>query len=89
MTGATGNSPALLARLAIQERSAAVLRHIALCGRKVEPANPFWAELLTLLPESATPAPDVLPHITRFVALTGITRRGRETVMQWIRPAAA
>lgn len=89
MTGAAGNSPALLARLAIQERCGAVLRHIALCGRKVEPTHPFWAELLTLLPESATPAPDVLPHITRFVAMTGITRHGRETVMQWIRPAAA
>lgn len=54
----------------------------------MEPVNPYWAKLLALLPESATPAPDVLPHITRFVAMTGITRRGRETVMQWIRPAA-
>ncbi len=46
--GALGN----LERLAIQERCGVVLRHIAVCGRKVEPANRFWAELLALLPRA-------------------------------------
>lgn len=89
MTAAAGNAPATLARLAVQERCATVLLHIAACGRKVEPDHPFWQEILTLLPNTPAAQPWVLPHITRFVAMTGITRRGRETVMQWIRPAAA
>lgn len=89
MTAAHGNSPAKLARLAVLERCHVVLRHVARCGAKVEPSNPFWTELLALLPKSAVPPPDTLPHITRYVAMTGITRRGRETLMQWIRPSAA
>jgi hypothetical protein len=63
-----------------------VVRYIALCGRQVEPENAFWQELLRRLPELRAPTVDTLPHITRFVAMTGVTRRGRETVMQWIRP---
>lgn len=84
--GAEGNSPAKIAALARQERSEVIVRHIALCGRKVEPENVFWQELLARLPETILPEPDVLPHLTRFVAMTGFTRRGRETIMQWIRP---
>ncbi len=86
MLAAKGNSPPKIARLAIEERCEVVVRYIALCGKKVEPQNPFWDELLTLLPVMPMPALDLLPHITRFVAMTGVTRHGRETVMQWIRP---
>lgn len=86
MLGAQANSALKLARLAIQERCEKVVRYIALCGRQVEPGNAFWDELLQRLPELPMPEPDTLPHITRFAAMTGITRRGRETVMQWIRP---
>lgn len=90
MLAAQGNSPQKIAMLAIQERAEQVVSYIAQCGRQVEPENPFWEELLKRLPDPAyQPAPDVLPHITRFVAMTGVTRRGRETVMQWIRPTLA
>ena len=50
MTGAAGNSTALLARLAIQEGCSAVLRHIALCGRRVEPARALPA-VRAMLPD--------------------------------------
>ncbi|MDP1588987.1 MAG: hypothetical protein Q8M07_14650 [Prosthecobacter sp.] len=86
MLAAEGNVPSRLARLARLESCEAVMRHIALCGRKVEPENVFWDELLRLLPELPMPEADTLPHLTRFVAMTGYTRRGRETIMQWIRP---
>lgn len=89
MLGAEGNSPARIAKLARQERCEVVVRHVAQCGHAVEPQNPFWWELLTQLPETPVPALDTLPHVTRFVAMTGFTRRGRETIMQWIRPVAA
>lgn len=87
MLAAEGNVPSRLARLARLESCEKVMRHIALCGRKVEPDNGFWDELLHLLPELPLPPVDTLPHLTRFVAMTGYTRRGRETIMQWIRPA--
>jgi len=86
MLAAQGNSALKLARTAMHERCETVVRYIALCGRKVEPKNAFWDELLRRLPVLPMPADDTLPHITRFVAMTGVTRRGRETVMQWIRP---
>lgn len=86
MLAAAGNSAARLARLARLERCETLVRYIALCGRQVEPGNVFWTELLSLLPDLPMPAVDVLPHITRFVAMTGFTRRGRETIMQWVRP---
>ena len=90
MLAAEGNSPERLANLAIQERSEQVVSYIAQCGRQVEPGNAFWDKLLALLPNPTyKPAPDVLPHITRFVAMTGFTRHGKETIMQWIRPTHA
>ena len=82
-----GNSPERLARLARAERCEAVFVHIARCGERVEPENPFWKSLLSHLPRLPEARPDLLPHITRFVAMTGFTRRGKETVMQWIRPS--
>jgi hypothetical protein len=89
MLAAEGNQPATLARLAVQERCQVVVRHIAACGREVEPGNPFWEKLLGLLPVAITPpppAPDVLPHLSRFVAMTGITRAGVGIHTRWIRP---
>jgi len=89
MLGAAGNEPARLARLARMERSEPILRQIAEAGRRFEPGNPFWTELLALLSSSSLPADGVLPHPTRYVGMTGITRRGRETVSEWIRPHPA
>ena len=68
------------------ERSAVVLRYIAECGTRYEPHNDFWITLLAQLPSSPLPKRGVLPHPTRFIAMTGVTRRGVETVIEWIRP---
>lgn len=88
MLAAEGNSPAVIARLAMMERCERVVHYIASLGSQVEPENGFWSEILDSLPSFEMPRPDLLPHITRFVAMTGYTKNGRETVMQWIRPRA-
>jgi len=87
MLSAEGNSPGEIARLAVMERCERVVRYIAEAGLKFEPGNAFWPRLLDLLPVTAPPRSGVLPHPTRFVAMTGFTRRGPETVIEWIRPA--
>lgn len=86
MIAAQGNKPETIALLAKRERSEPIVRHIAQCGSKAEPYNHFWKKLLDLLPQTPAPALDVLPHLTRFVAMTGLTRAGKGTRMQWIRP---
>jgi hypothetical protein len=85
MLAAEGNRPEDIVRLARLERCESVVRHVAKCGAQVEPDKLFWTSILDDLPK-ADAKPWVLPHITRFVAMTGVTRRGTETVMQWIRP---
>ena len=87
MAGAEGNSPKRLAWLAKLERSEQVLRYVAECGKKFEPENPFWTELLTLLPVTPQPKDGALPHPTRFVSMTGYVRGvGPKIVTQWERP---
>lgn len=89
MLGAEGNRPGTIVNLALRERCETVVRHVASCGLDVEPDNSFWQELLDRLPagHSLSP-PDALPHPTRFVAMTGITRDGVGNLKQWIRPRA-
>jgi hypothetical protein len=86
MVSAAGNTPEEIARLARFERCQGVVRYVAECGGKFEPDNEFWVRLLGLLPDTPRPKSSVVPHPTRFVAMTGFTRRGAETVAQWIRP---
>ena len=88
MLGAAANDPDDLARRTREERCELVVSHIAQAGRRFEPGNAFWQRLLALLPATPPAKPGVLPHPTRFVAMTGVTRRGVETVTQWIRPAS-
>lgn len=83
-----GISAVQIVRLARLERCEITVRHIAKCGATVEPMNPFWQSLLKHLPTETPANPDVLPHISRFVAMSGITRNGRQSTMQWIRPTA-
>lgn len=78
--------PQRLVWLARLERSEAVLRYVAECGARYEPENEFWRSVLASLPAPGAVPSGVLPHPTRFVAMTGITRRGVETVIEWIRP---
>lgn len=88
MLGAEGNKPRRLARLAVMERSEAPVRYVAEAGQKFEPKNPFWPELLRVLPLTAPPKEGVMPHPTRFVAMTGLTRQGPGLVIEWQRPQA-
>lgn len=89
MASAANIDPQRLAWLARLERSEAVLRYVAECGARYEPENEFWRKLLALLPAPTRVPSGVLPHPTRFIAMTGITRRGVETVIEWIRPEPA
>ena len=74
-----------VATLAQEERCQDVVRHIALCGHRFEPANSFLRTLLDLLPDVKIDA-DRLPHPTRFVEMTGIDREKVGVFTRWIRP---
>lgn len=89
MLGAANNDPKALAWLAETERCAPQLRYIARAGAQFEADNPFWPELLRLLPAAEEPKDGVMPHPTRFVSMTGITRAGMQRVTVWIRPRPA
>lgn len=86
MLSAPGNAPEHLAFMAVRERCEIPVRQIAESGRQFEPDNPFWTRLLVALPNTRPAPPGVLPHPTRYVAMTGFTRRGRERIIQWLRP---
>lgn len=87
MVSAEGNTPKRLAWLAKLERSEQVLRYVAECGRRYEPENPFWEELLAVLPITPEPKDGALPHPTRFIEMTGfIPGVGRKLVTEWQRP---
>ena len=86
MLGIAGLLPGRIAQLAVQESSEVALRYVAGVGKKFEPWNKFWQELLEALPPCAEPLPDVLPHPTRFVSMTGFTRKGPGLVAGWHRP---
>jgi hypothetical protein len=86
MLGAPGNDPARLAFMAVRERCEVPLRQIAESGRRFEPDIPFWQQLLAHLPATPAPPTGVLPHPTRYVAMTGLTRRGSELLIEWQRP---
>jgi hypothetical protein len=88
MLGAPGLSAPRVARLARMERCETVIRHVAEAGRHFEPGNPFWSDLLELLPTTSAAPEGVLPHPTRYVAMTGLTRSGRGLSAIWIRPIA-
>lgn len=89
MLGADGNDPVRLARMAVMERCVPSVRHVAQCGKHFEPDNRFWSRLLDGLPSGKPPRPGVLPHRTRFVTMTGITRGRRGLVVNWQRPRRA
>ena len=84
LLGAADESAADAATLAVDENCVGVVRYIALCGRRFEPGNSFWTELLNALPETVVDR-DRLPHPTRFVEMTGIDRGKVGTFTRWIR----
>lgn len=86
MLGAEGNNPRRLAHMAVMERCVTPVRYVAEAGQRFEPENTFWRELLEGLPVAPPPKSGVLPHATRFVAMTGFTRQGSGLVVEWQRP---
>ncbi len=86
MLSTEGNDPRRLTRLASMERCVALVRYIAEAGKKYEPENSFWTELLEAMPPSLPPKPGVFPHPTRFITMTGFTRKGPGLVIEWQRP---
>ena len=86
MLGADAISVDKILRLARQERCETIVRYIAECAFRVEPEHPLWTSLMEKLPPVPSLAPDILPHPSRFVAMSGITRAGRQTSAIWIRP---
>jgi hypothetical protein len=87
MLGAAGNRPEELAKLAEKEGSVGVVASIARAAQEFEPTNPIWRRLIDCLPPAPVPPDGVMPHPTRFVSMTGMTRAGREKRVVWIRPA--
>ena len=86
---ATPFDAARLAALARRERCARVLAYIAQAGAAHDqPGASFWKELLAALGPQRPVPPGVLPHWTRFVALEGMTRAGRDVRVRWIGAAA-
>ncbi len=86
MLGKNGLDLPTIVRLTRMERCEVVVRHIAESGQRYEPGNPFWPALLAALPPTLPAKSGVLPHPTRFIAMTGFTRRGPELLTWWIRP---
>jgi len=86
MLGATGNGVATLVRLATAEGCVAPVRYIAEAALRYEPENPFWRQLLNLLPTSPPIKEGVMPHPTRFVSMAGMNRSGLRLTTVWIRP---
>ena len=67
---------ARLCRLAVQERCEPVLLHIAEVAKKYAPEQEPWVSLRKYLRPRPVPRTDALPHWTRLVSHTGITREG-------------
>jgi hypothetical protein len=65
-----------LCRLAVQERCEPVLLHIAEVAKKYALEQEPWAFLREHLRPRPVPRTDALPHWTRLVSHTGITREG-------------
>jgi hypothetical protein len=73
-----------LCRLAVQERCEPVLLHIAGVAEKYAPEQEPWFFLRKHLSPRHVPRLDALPHWTRLVSHTGITREGPPRT-DWLR----
>ena len=88
MLGAPGNNPSTIAHLVLAEGCIAPAHYIAEAALRFEPTNPFWRQLLDRLPMPPPIKDGVMPHPSRFVSMTGMTRAGMRPVIIWIRPRA-
>ena len=81
--------PARLAHAAKRERCQRVLAYIAQAGSVHDaPGAAWWNSLLAALGPQRPVPPGLLPHWSRFVALQGIDREGRDRGGRWIGAAA-
>jgi len=73
-----------LARVAKRERVARVLSYISKAGSTYDVNNrSFWGRLDILIGKQYPVADGVLPHWSRFVSQTGVTRNGGGNI-QWL-----
>jgi hypothetical protein len=73
-----------LCQLAVQERCEPVLLHIAGIAGKYAPEQEPWAYLRKNLRPRPVPRTDALPHWTRLVSHTAVTREGTPQTI-WLR----
>jgi hypothetical protein len=75
-----------LAKVARRERVGRPLAYIAKAGGTYDVSNgEFWSKLLDLLGAQHPIREGVMPHWSRFVSQTGVTRSGGGSV-QWLHP---
>jgi len=83
LLSSTRINAARLCHLAIQERCEPVLLHVAEIAKKCAPQQEPWAFLRKHLPPRRVPRTDALPHWTRLVSHTGVTREGSPRI-DWL-----
>ena len=84
LLSAPENDCGRIIHLSRQERCELAVRHIARCGRRVEPNIPVWERILAELEVREERPTDFLPGWTRFVSMTGVTRSGEKHI-EWLR----
>jgi len=85
MLACPSNKPLAVVELSRAEDCADLVHYIADCGLRVEPENPYWRMLSHAL-NDVNYAVDDMPHLSRFVEMTGIDRGRVGIQMRWIRP---
>jgi hypothetical protein len=88
MLSAPDVEAAAVAKLAVEENCGGIIHYIANCACEVEPENLFWRELQSAL-SSCQYSEAEMPHPTRFIEMTGITRGKIGIQKRWLRPIAA
>ena len=75
---------ARLCRLAVRERCEPVLLHMAAVAERFAPTLEPWAYLRQYLPARRVPRLDALPHWSRLVSHTGVTKHGGPPRTDWL-----
>ena len=76
--------PQKLARLATLERCESVLLHIADASARLDANRQPWAYLRAHLSQRNRRGVEALPHWSRFVSMTGLTRAGPGLHTEWL-----
>jgi hypothetical protein len=84
LLSAPDTDASLLAHLAVMERCAPVLLHIADAAERLAPESEPWRTLRATLPRRHRVRNDALPHWSRFVLQTGYTPAGRGEHIEWL-----